>query len=93
MSDWWCKLVEIDGKQVIFKRSLIPSKGVYKVEMIVQASDWLEGSTEGEATATLYYSSKPFTVSEFDGITKQDVPKLVDAYIKPLLYYCKGKKP
>ena len=91
MSDWWCKLIEVDGKQVLFKRSLAPLNGIYTVAMTVQASDWLEGSTEGEVITTLKHSDKPFTVAEFDATTKQNIPELVGSYVKPLLSYCKGR--
>lgn len=86
--EWWAKIIEIDGKQVLARRS-VDEHGGYRFKLTVCAVDFLPGSKEGEVSVEILKTRKPLTVSEFTRFTEEEnIRKTIEEYIKPLLKCC-----
>ena len=87
MGEWWTKTIEIDGNQILFKRTIDP-EGDYQFSLTVHAADFLPDSDDGEVTVKVIKHKKPVTVEEFTRFTdEENARQLIKECVVPFLKY------
>ena len=86
MKNEWCRIVEVDGSQVLFQNIYDSDDDQYKMQMTIQVDDFLEDSGMSEATLSVGKDKDPFRGESFDKFaTSEHARKIVKEQILPLL--------
>ncbi len=73
----WCRIVEVQGNQVLFQNVYDSDDAQYKMQMTIQIEDWLGESFACAAILSLSNEKKPFRDKSFDRFAQADVAERI----------------
>lgn len=88
----WCRIVKVDGKQVLFTRTRNVEDRSYIAQMVVQEADFFPGGKPEELTFRIVKQRRPFNQNDFNRFaTEENARKILRDNMLPMFKHMKER--